>query len=155
MKKKAKRIAEIMRNDSVDVVAQMIVDDFLFDSYEIYTDGACKNGVGGCAWLILHKGAILKSGHTCFLSINNDSVEAELRAVILALGDCPSSCVIDVYIDCQVVIGKIEDRKLGKLLRLYNNVSNDKVIRFHWIKAHHGNIYNEMVDSLAYSAIEC
>ena len=29
-----------------------------------------------------------------------------------------------------------------------------KVIRYHWIKAHRGNIYNEMADSLAFSAIE-
>ena len=154
MKKKAKRIAEIMRNDSVEIVAQMIVDNFLYDCYDVYTDGACKDGVGGSGWLILRKGAILKSGHTCFVSINNDSVEAELRAVLHSLESCPSSCVVDFYVDCQAIIRKIKERKLGELMPLYNKLVKDKVIRFHWIKAHHGNIYNEMVDSLAYSAIE-
>ena len=98
MKKKAKRIAKTMQNNSLDVVAQMIVDDFFDRSYDIYTDGACKGGVGGCGWLVLHDGMIVKSGHSSFLSINNNSVDAETRAVILALEDCPRCWSVDIYI---------------------------------------------------------
>lgn len=45
-------------------------------------------------------------------------------------------------------------RKLGDLQPIYNKVAKDKTIRYHWVKAHRGNMYNEMVDSLAFSATE-
>ncbi len=85
--------------------------------------------------------------------MHNDSVEAELGAVVHALGDCPLSCSVDVYVDCQAAIGKIVDGKLGDLTDEYNKVSQGKVVRLHWVKAHDGNELNEMADSLAYSAI--
>lgn len=154
MKKKAKRIARIMGNASLDVVAQMIVDEAKGVRYDVYADGSCKDCHCGCGWLILHNGAIIKSGKFSFSYHKNDSVMAELRAVILALGDCPSSCSVDVYVDCQAAIRKIEEKRLEELLTSYNNVSNGKVIRYHWVKAHYGNIYNEMADSLAYNAIK-
>ena len=154
MKKKAKRIAKMMSNDSLEVVAQMIVDEANGIRYEVYADGSCKDGRCGCGWVVLHKGAIVKTGK-CFLSSYNDSVSAELGAIVHALGDCPSFCSVDVYVDCQAAIGKMQAGKLGELSPIYNKVANGKVIRFHWVKAHQGNIYNEMVDSLAFSAIEC
>ena len=155
MKKKAKRIAKMMSNDSLEVVAQMIVDEANGIRYEVYADGSFKDGKCGCGWLVLHKGVIIKTGKKFFSSINNDSVNTELWAVILSLGDCPSFSSIDVYVDCQAAIGKILAGKLGVLTSIYNKVSNGKVIRYHWVKSHSGNLYNEMVDSFAFSAIEC
>lgn len=153
MKRKAKRIATELSNDTLEVVAQMLVDEADGIRYDVYADGSCRDGVGGCGWIVLHKGAIVKVGKTLFSSMHNDSVDAELRAVIHALGDCPFSCSVDVYVDCQVVMGKIQAGKVGVLADTYNKVCDGKVIRFHWVKAHDGNELNEMVDSLAYSAI--
>ena len=104
---------------------------------------------------MLHKGAIIKSGKYTFITAKvNDSVRAEIRAVIHALGDCPPLCSVDVYVDCQVAIERIQACKLGDLQPIYNKVAKDKTIRYHWVKAHRGNMYNEMVDSLAFSATE-
>ena len=153
MKRKAKRIAMELVNDTLEVVAQMLVDEADGIRYDVYADGSCMNGTGGCGWLVLHKGAIVKVGKALFSSMYNDSVEAELRAVIHGLGDCPFSCSVDVYGDCQAAIGKIIAGKLGDLEGVYNKVSQGKVVRLHWVKAHDGNELNEMADSLAYSAI--
>ena len=104
---------------------------------------------------MLHKGVIIKSGKYTFITAKvNDSVRAEIRAVIHALGDCPISCSVDVYVDCQVAIERIQACKLGDLQPIYNKVAKGKTIRYHWVKAHRGNMYNEMVDSLAFSATE-
>lgn len=155
MKKKAKQIANVMSNDSLEVVAQMIVDEAKGVRYEVYADGSSKNNKCGCGWLVLHKGAIINSGKYTFITAKvNDSVRAEIRAVIQALGDCPPLCSVDVYVDCQVAIERIQAYKLGDLQPIYNKVAKGKVIRYHWVKAHRGNMYNEMVDSLAFSATE-
>ena len=55
MKKKAKQIAKVMSNDSLEVVAQMIVDEAKGVRYEVYADGSSKNNKCGCGWLVLHK----------------------------------------------------------------------------------------------------
>ena len=155
MKKKAKQIAKVMSNDSLEVVAQMIADEAKGVRYEVYADGSSKKEKCGCGWLVLHKGVIIKSGKYTFVTAKvNDSVRAEIRAVIQALGDCPPLCSVDVYVDCQVAIERIQACKLGDLQPIYNKVAKDKAIRYHWVKAHRGNMYNEMVDSLAFSAIE-
>lgn len=155
MKKKAKRIAYQMRNFSWETIGQMVVDECKGVRYDLYTDGSCKDGVGGCAWLVLHKGAVVKSGKEKVTFHCNSSVYAELRAIVLGLGDCPRSCSVDVYTDCQAVISKIRAGKLGDLISIYNKVCEGKVVRYHWVRAHKGDECNEMVDSLAFSVIRC
>ena len=92
MKKKAKQIAKVMSNDSLEVVAHMIADEAKGVRYEVYADGSSKKEKCGCGWLVLHKGVIIKSGKYTFITAKvNDSVRAEIRAVIHALGDCPLS----------------------------------------------------------------
>ena len=56
MKKKAKQIAKVMSNDSLEVVAQMIADEAKGVRYEVSADGSSKNNKGGCGWIVLHKG---------------------------------------------------------------------------------------------------
>lgn len=155
MKKKAKRIAYQMRNFSLETIGQMVVDECKGIRYDLYTDGSCKDGVGGCAWLVLYKGVVEKSGKERITIRNNSSVYAELRAIVQGLGDCPLSCSVDVYTDCQAVIGMIKAKKLGDLASIYNKVCDGKVIRYHWVKGHRGDVYNEMVDSLAFSVMGC
>lgn len=53
-----------------------------------------------------------------------------------------------------MAIERIQACKLGDLQPIYNKVAKGQVIRYHWVKAHRGNMYNEMVDSLAFSATE-
>lgn len=155
MKKKAKRIAKMMGNDSLGVVAQMIVDEAMDIRYEVYADGSFKDGHCGCGWLVIHKGAIVKIGRMSNFSIFNNSIDSELRAIVYALGDCPSFCSVDLYVDCQAAIAKLQTGKLGGLASIYNKVIKGKVVRFHWVKAHENNIYNDMADSLAFAALEC
>jgi ribonuclease HI len=139
MKKKSKRIADDLRNNMPETFDQMIADEIKGRRFEVYTDGSHSDNASGCAWVILYKGVVYKTGRKK-LSPNIDSVEAEIRAVTHALSDCPSFYSLDVYIDCQVAIKKLQKTKL--------NVKR-QVVRLHWLKAHQGNIYNELADYLA------
>lgn len=151
MKKKAKRIARMMANISLNVLADMIVDEYKGIRYEVYSDGSCKDGFCGCGWLVLHSGALVNSGRATYNCTN--SIEIEIRAVIHALSDCPFSSHVDVYLDCQAAIRVITKQRLRPILKAeYDKASKGKAIRFYWVRSHHGNIYNEMADSLAYNA---
>lgn len=149
MKKKAKRIAKRMRNDSFEATRQVASERL-----NLYTDGSCKNGIGGCAWIIERDGTILKIGRKRIDGGCNSSVHAELLGIVQGLEDCPCNSLIDIYSDCQVAIGKITNGKLGNLGVIYNKVSQSKTIKYHWVKAHSDNIYNEMADSLSFSIFD-
>ncbi len=87
MKKKAKQIAKVMSNDSLEVVAQMIADEAKGVRYEVYADGSSKKEKCGCGWLVLHKGAIINSGKYTFITAKvNDSVRAEIRGSHSSIG---------------------------------------------------------------------
>lgn len=146
MKKKAKRIAKIMRNASLETEGRSSLERF-----NLYTDGSCKDGAGGCAWIVEQDGIILKIGKKRIIGHCDSSVRAELLGIMQGLEECPKNSLIDVYSDCQAAIGKITAGKLGDLNAIYNKVSCSKTIRYHWGKAHSGNMYNEMVDSLSFS----
>lgn len=144
MKKKAKRIAEKMRNDTFNCHSERL---------SLYTDGSCKDCVGGCAWLMEQNGTILKIGRKRIDGCCKSSVRAELLGIIQGLKECPEDSKIDLYSDCQAAIEKITLGKLGNLSTIYNKVSQSKSIRYHWVKAHSDNMYNDMVDSLSFSAL--
>lgn len=148
MKKKAKRIADKMRNASFETEGRSSLERL-----SLYTDGSCKGGIGGCAWIIEQGGTILKIGKKRIAGHCYSSVHSELLGIIQGLEECPDGSLIDVYSDCQAAIGKITHEKLGDLDAIYNKVSCSKTIRYHWVKAHSDNMYNDMVDSLSFSAL--
>ena len=138
---------------------------------EIYTDGACSGNPGPGGW-----GAILRyGGHEKELSggeamtTNN---RMELTAVIAALEALKESCAVELWSDSKYVIDALSlgwagkwrangwkkpDKKSAlnpdlweKLLEL----TEKHEMRYHWVKGHADNEYNNRCDALAVAARE-
>ena len=132
----------------------------------IYTDGACSGNPGPGGW-----GAILMYGsHKRELSggePNTTNNRMELTAVIQALSSLKEPCIVDLWSDSKYVIDGLEkgwakgwkargwvksDKKPAlnpdlweELLRLTGIHS----LRYHWVKGHAENEYNNRCDELA------
>ena len=132
----------------------------------IYTDGACSGNPGPGGW-----GAILMYGsHKRELSggePNTPNNRMELPAVIQALSILKEPCIVDLWSDSKYVIDGLEkgwakgwkargwvksDKKPAlnpdlweELLRLTDIHS----LRYHWVKGHAENEYNNRCDELA------
>jgi len=132
----------------------------------IYTDGSCKGnpGPGGYAGLILHKDGseeVIKGS-----SLDTTNNRMELKAVIETLKVLKKSTEVVLYSDSEYCIKAINERlskwiknnwkgsnknrvKNIDLWQEYLEVSNIHTIKGIWIKAHSGDEYNELVDSIA------
>lgn len=127
--------------------------------YVAYTDGSCDNysqtKAGGAAYIILKDGEIVKMKNNGQLNTSNNRME--LLAIISAVNACPDGSFIDIYTDsqyCILVLSKsYKPKKNPDLYELYKKCA-DHVggVRFHWVKGHDGNTYNELADQLAYGA---
>ena len=132
----------------------------------IYTDGACSGNPGPGGW-----GAILMYGaHKRELSGGEPDTtnnRMELTAVIQALSLLKEPCVVDLWSDSKYVIDALEkgwargwkrrgwvksDKKpalnpdlWGRLLEL----EEIHTLRYHWVKGHAENEYNNRCDQLA------
>ena len=132
----------------------------------IYTDGACSGNPGPGGW-----GAILMYGvHKRELSggeVNTTNNRMELTAVIEALSKLKEPCIVELYSDSKYVIDGLEkgwargwkakgwvksDKKPAlnpdlwdKLLALEDIHS----LRYHWVKGHAENEFNNRCDELA------
>lgn len=138
----------------------------------VYTDGSCLGnpGAGGWAFLVIHndEGQTRKWGSY----INTTNNQMELQAVIEAIkyiNTCEKEKT-DLYTDSNYVKKGITEwiqswknnnwknssNKEIKNLQLWKELDilaqNNTNIEFKWIKAHNGNIYNEIVDGLARAA---
>lgn len=127
--------------------------------YVCYTDGSCDNcsltKAGGSAYIILKDGEIVKIKSHGQLSTTNNRME--LLAIISAVNSCPSGAYVDVYTDsqyCILVLSKdVKPKRNPDLYELYKKCAAHVAgVRFHWVKGHDGNKYNEMADELAYGA---
>ena len=135
----------------------------------IYTDGGCagnqsENNLGG--W-----GAILRyQQHEKELSGAEDATtnnRMELTAVIEALSLLKEPCEVDLYSDSRYVIDALT-KGWARSWRARNWVKGDKkpalnpdlweklldlcerhTVRFHWVKGHAENAYNERCDGMA------
>lgn len=136
----------------------------------IYTDGACSGNPGPGGW-----GAILLYGeHTRELSggerqtTNN---RMELQGVISALELLKEPCVVELYSDSKYVIDALEKgwakswqkngwkRKTGPALNpdLWERLlalCEGHQMRYHWVKGHAQNPYNNRCDELAVAATQ-
>ena len=128
-------------------------------NYVAYTDGSCDNNskykAGGSAYIVLKDGEIVRMKNHGRLQTTNNRME--LLAIISAVKSCRPGAYLDIYTDsqyCILVLGKNTlPKKNPDLYELYKKCSAHLAgVRFHWVKGHNGDIYNEMVDNLAYGA---
>ena len=132
----------------------------------IYTDGACSGNPGPGGW-----GAILMYGpHSRELSGGEAATtnnRMELTAVIQALSLLKEPCIVDLWSDSKYVIDGLEkgwakgwkargwkkaDKKPALNPDLWDrllSLTEVHSIRYHWVKGHEENAYNNRCDELA------
>ncbi|MFC1659103.1 ribonuclease HI [Pseudomonadota bacterium] len=134
----------------------------------IYTDGSCSGNPGKGGW-----GAVLIYGnHVKEISGKNKETtnnQMELKAVIEALKVLKQSCEIDLYTDSHYVKNGITkwihdwkvkewrtaNRKQVKNVELWKELDEEverHKIKWHWVKGHSGDKWNERADELARSS---
>ena len=131
----------------------------------IYTDGACKGNPGPGGW-----GAWLKSGEhvkeLCGGELLTTNNRMELTAPIEALASLKQACAVTIYTDSQYLRNgistwihgwkargwKTADHKPVKNIDLWQRLdalAQQHKVRWHWVKAHAGDLGNERADALA------
>ena len=137
----------------------------------IYTDGACSGNPGPGGW-----GAILRyQGREKELSggeAETTNNRMELTGVIAALQALKEPCVVELYSDSKYVIDAL-DKGWAENWRKKGWIKSDKKpalnpdlwetlleltarheMRYHWVKGHADNEYNNRCDRLAVSERE-
>lgn len=132
----------------------------------IYTDGSCRPnpGLGGWGVVILEEGApSLQLKGREEETTNN---RMELTAVIKALQSLTSPCRVDLYTDSRYVKDGITSWLEKWQLRNWSTIEGTPVknqdlwqelalevgkhtIRWHWVKGHSGDQWNNLADELA------
>jgi ribonuclease HI len=136
----------------------------------IYTDGACSGnpGPGGWGAILVHGDhrREIKGGEP--LTTNN---RMELMAAISALEALRKPCVVDIHTDSQYLRNGITswiDRwkrngwrtaegkpvKNAELWRRLDAALAQHRVRWHWVRGHAGDAFNERADELAREGLE-
>ena len=132
----------------------------------LYTDGACSGNPGPGGW-----GAILEyMGVEKELSggeVNTTNNRMELTAVIEGLKALKESCIVELYSDSKYVIDglskgwaaswqkngwKKADKKPALNPELWEQLlelTRKHEMRYHWVKGHADNPYNNRCDEMA------
>ncbi|MDR0423244.1 MAG: ribonuclease HI [Rickettsiales bacterium] len=137
----------------------------IMDDVIIYTDGSCLGnpGDGGYAAILLYKG---NRKDVKGKEKNTTNNRMELMAVIKALKSLKKKCSISLYTDSNYVKNGITEwifnwKKNGWKTAGKQEVKNKElwleldalvqqhIIKWHWVKGHSGDKYNEEVDKLA------
>ena len=134
----------------------------------IHTDGACSGNPGPGGWAaILIKGAHLKELKGGEPHTTNNRME--LMAAISALEALKQPCVVDMHTDSQYVRDGItkyinnwkrngwrtaakEPVKNKDLWERLETARNVHTVRWHWVKGHSGDQFNERADELVREA---
>lgn len=133
---------------------------------EIYTDGACSGNPGPGGW-----GVILRyNGKEKELSggeVQTTNNRMELTGVISALEALKEPCVVELYSDSKYVIDALEkgwarswrergwkraDKKPALNPDLWETLlalTEKHEMRYHWVKGHADNEFNNRCDKLA------
>ena len=123
----------------------------------IYTDGACSGnpGPGGWGALLCYNGAEKELSGGEAQTTNN---RMELTAVISALQALKEPCAVELYSDSKYVIDALEkgwiksDKKPALNSDLWETLltlTEKHQLRYHWVKGHADNEYNNRCDALA------
>ena len=133
---------------------------------EIYTDGACSGNPGPGGW-----GAVLRyNGREKEISggeAQTTNNRMELTAVIAALECLREPCAVELYSDSKYVIDALSkgwavswrkkgwiksDKKPALNVDLWERLlklTETHDMRYHWVKGHADNEYNNRCDALA------
>lgn len=133
---------------------------------EIYTDGACSGNPGPGGW-----GAVLRyNGREKEISggeAQTTNNRMELTAVIAALECLKEPCAVELYSDSKYVIDALSkgwavswrkkgwvksDKKPALNVDLWERLlklTEAHEMRYHWVKGHADNEYNNRCDALA------
>lgn len=140
------------------------------DDVVIYTDGACQGnpGPGGWAALLMYKGRERIVQGCDSLTTNN---RMELMAAVGGLNALKQKRNVQLWTDSQYVKKGItewiynwqkngwknaqkKEVKNADLWKQLWDASQKHHVKWHWVKGHAGNVYNERVDAAARDAIE-
>jgi len=136
----------------------------------IYTDGACSGnpGVGGWGAILIHANGSKEIYGGDVFTTNN---KMELTAAIEALQALKVPCYVDLYTDSKYVVQGITDwiydwkrknwhiggKKPVANVELWKRLDSARWrhhVKWHWVKGHAGNHYNEIADELARRGIK-
>lgn len=132
----------------------------------VYTDGACSGnpGPGGWAAILLYKGTEKVISGAEAETTNN---RMELTAVISALECLKEPCLVELYSDSKYVIDALDkgwaqswqkknwkksDGKPALNPDLWSRLlalAAQHELRYHWVRGHEDNEYNNRCDALA------
>ena len=124
------------------------------DKVIIYTDGSCYPNPGPGGWaaiLIYGKEQKIVQGNQEPTTNNR----MEMMAVLKALHCLKRPCNIDLYTDSNLVIGWLQhgwSRNIPAIDRVYKQIQpllQQHKVKFHWVKGHSGDLYNDLVDERA------
>ena len=137
----------------------------------IYTDGACSGnpGPGGWAAILIYKDVRKEISGSEALTTNN---RMEITSALKGLEALKQSCAVDIYTDSSYLYNAFEKEWLYNWNRNDWNKANKKPvenrdlwekmyamtkqhrIRFHKVKGHSDNEFNNRCDELARDAIK-
>lgn len=136
--------------------------------YTIYTDGSCLGnpGKGGIGVVILKDGIVLTkfSYGTKYTTNNKMELEAAIVGIAYIIENYGTNERIELYTDSNYVVKGMNEWRINWKKKNWSSVKNvelwkmlDEVdsqinTKFIWVKAHAGNIYNEIANDLAQSA---
>ena len=130
----------------------------------VYTDGACSGnpGPGGWGAILIYKGVEKELSGGEADTTNN---RMELTAVIRALEILKEPCAVDVYTDSQYISRALTEGWLKKwkaagftkkgglknadLWKELDALLGRHDVKFHWVKGHAENEYNNRCDKMA------
>ena len=146
-------------------------EEMIMKTVELYTDGACSGnpGPGGWGAILRYNGVEKELSGGEAMTTNN---RMELTAVIQGLLALRESCVVELWSDSKYVIDALEKgwawgwRKKGwiksdkkpalnpDLWAMLLDLTSQHEMRYHWVKGHADNPYNNRCDALAVSERE-
>ena len=133
----------------------------------IYTDGAAKGNPGNGGYgVVMMSGKHKKELAEGFRNTTNNRME--LLSVIVALESIKvEKAEVEIFSDSKYVVDAVEKgwvfgwqkkgfkgKKNIDLWQRFLKIYTKHNIKFHWVKGHAGNLYNERCDELAVAAAE-
>ena len=134
----------------------------------IYTDGSSRGnpGPGGFGAILIWNGHRKEISAGFRLTTNN---RMELMAVIVALESLTKKNIpVTIYTDSLYIVNSVEKKWLDKWIQTnfkggkknkdlwmrYKAIATNFTIKFHWVKGHADNQYNNRCDELATMAAD-